>query len=119
MRSGSRSATARLEGAVRDALRGLLEATLPNGLRVRLLSNRAAPIARVYTFFKVGSRNEHQGIIGISHLFEHMMFNGSKRYCRKQFDRVLESHGGRWNAYTSHDMTVYHEEIAAEALEIV
>ena len=119
MRSSSRSGPARLEGAVRDALRGLVEATLPNGLKVRLLSNRAAPIASVYTFFKVGSRNERPGITGISHLFEHMMFNGAKRYGPKQFDRVLESHGGRSNAYTSHDMTVYHEEVAAEALEVV
>lgn len=119
MRSSSRSGPARLEGAVRDALRGLVEATLPNGLKVRLLSNRAAPIASVYTFFKVGSRNEQPGITGISHLFEHMMFNGAKRYGPKQFDRVLESHGGRSNAYTSHDMTVYHEEMAAEALEVV
>jgi zinc protease len=119
MRSTSRSSDGRLEGAVRDALRGLVEATLPNGLKVRLLSNRAAPIASVYTFFKVGSRNEEPGITGISHLFEHMMFNGSKRYGPKQFDRMLESHGGRSNAYTSHDMTVYHEEVAAEALEVV
>src|SRR6266849_523285 len=99
-----------MQGAVRDALRGLVEATLPN---------RIAPIASVYTFFKVGSRNEQPGITGISHLFEHMMFNGSKKYGPKQFDRVLESHGGRSNAYTTHDMTVYHEEMAAEALEIV
>src|SRR5215510_16150361 len=119
MRSGSRSATARLEGAVRDALRGLLEATLPNGLRVRLLSNRAAPIVSVYTFFRVGSRNEQPGITGISHLFEHMMFNGAKKYGPKEFDRVLESHGGRSNAYTSTDLTVYHEDFAAEALEQV
>jgi predicted Zn-dependent peptidase len=108
-----------MQGAVRDALRGLVEATLPNGLKIRLLPNRTAPIASVYTFFKVGSRNEQPGITGISHLFEHMMFNGSKKYGPKQFDRVLESHGGRSNAYTTHDMTVYHEEVAAEALEIV
>ena len=114
-----RSENARLGIAVRGALRGLIEATLPNGLRVRLLSNRAAPIVSVYTFFKVGSRNEQPGITGISHLFEHMMFNGSKRYGPKQFDRILESRGGRSNAYTSHDMTVYHEEVAAEALEVV
>ncbi len=115
----SRSGDGRLQGALRHALRGLVEATLSNGLRVRLLANRAAPITSVYTFFKVGSRNEQPGITGISHLFEHMMFNGAKKYGPKQFDRVLESHGGRSNAYTTHDMTVYHEEVAAEALDKV
>lgn len=92
---------------------------MANGLRVRVLPNPAAPIASVYTFFRVGSRNERPGITGISHLFEHMMFNGAKKYGPKQFDRVLESHGGRSNAYTTHDVTVYHEDIAADALEKV
>ena len=127
MQAISRSADGRLRGpsraasrdAVRDALRGLIEDTLPNGLKVRLLPNRAAPIVSVYTFFRVGSRNEQPGITGISHLFEHMMFNGAKKYGPKEFDRVLESHGGRSNAYTTHDLTVYHEEVAAEALEVV
>ncbi|HME92566.1 MAG TPA: insulinase family protein, partial [Myxococcaceae bacterium] len=95
------------------------EATLSNGLRVRVLPNPAAPIVSVYTFFRVGSRNERPGITGISHLFEHMMFNGAKKYGPKEFDRVLESHGGRSNAYTTHDVTVYHEDIASDALEKV
>jgi predicted Zn-dependent peptidase len=108
-----------LERAVEHTLQELQEATLTNGLRVRLLPNRSVPIAAVYTFFLVGSRNERPGITGISHLFEHMMFNGAKRYGPKEFDRVLESRGGRSNAYTTHDMTVYHEEFAADALETV
>src|SRR3954465_8266435 len=95
------------------------EATLSNGLRVRLLANPLTPVVSLYTFFQVGSRNERPGITGISHLFEHMMFNGAKKYGPKQFDRVLESHGGRSNAYTSTDMTVYHDESAPEALEVV
>jgi len=95
------------------------ESRLPNGLQIRLLPDDAAPIASLYTFFKVGSRNEQPGITGISHLFEHMMFNGAKKYGPKEFDRVLESRGGRSNAYTSTDLTVYHEDFAAEALEQV
>ncbi len=95
------------------------EATLPNGLKIRLVPNSGAPIASLYTFFRVGSRNERPGITGISHLFEHMMFNGAKKYGPKQFDRVLESQGGTSNAYTSPDLTVYHEEFASEALETV
>ncbi|MGZ3459046.1 MAG: M16 family metallopeptidase [Archangium sp.] len=95
------------------------EATLSNGLRVRLLANHQTPVVSLYTFFQVGSRNERPGITGISHLFEHMMFNGAKKYGPKQFDRELESNGGRSNAYTSTDMTVYYEDFASDALEKV
>jgi zinc protease len=104
------------------ALQSLLdvhEATLSNGLRVRLLPNTQTPVVSLYTFFQVGSRNERPGITGISHLFEHMMFNGAKKYGPKEFDRVLESNGGRSNAYTSNDMTVYYDDFSSDALETV
>jgi zinc protease len=104
------------------ALQSLLEvheATLSNGLRVRLLANPQTPVVSLYTFFQVGSRNERPGITGISHLFEHMMFNGAKKYGPKEFDRVLESNGGRSNAYTSNDMTVYYDDFSSDALETV
>ncbi len=104
---------------VLQSLFDVQEATLPNGLKVRLLANHQTPVVSLYTFFQVGSRNERPGITGISHLFEHMMFNGAKKYGPKKFDRVLESNGGRSNAYTSTDMTVYYEDFAAEALETV
>ncbi|ABS26175.1 pitrilysin family protein [Anaeromyxobacter sp. Fw109-5] len=93
--------------------------TLPNGLRVRLLPDRSAPTASYYTFFQVGSRNERLGTTGISHLFEHMMFNGAAKYGPKEFDRVLESRGGHSNAYTSNDVTAYYEDFAPDALETV
>ena len=92
---------------------------LPNGLRVRLLADRNAPTVSYYTFFQVGSRNERLGTTGISHLFEHMMFNGAAKYGPKEFDRVLESRGGSSNAYTSNDVTAYYEDFCAEALETV
>jgi predicted Zn-dependent peptidase len=76
-------------------------------------------VASLYTFFQVGSRNERPGITGISHLFEHMMFNGAAKYGPKEFDEVLESSGGRSNAYTTHDVTVYYEDFAADALDTV
>ena len=90
-----------------------------NGLRVRVLPDRMVPAVSYYTFFGVGSRNERPGITGISHLFEHMMFNGSERYGPKEFDRVLEAHGGASNAYTSNDVTAYHDDFATEALPVV
>src|SRR5258707_6592237 len=95
------------------------EHALKNGLEIRLLPDRSFPIATLYSFFRVGSRNERPGITGISHLFEHMMFNGSRKYGPKEFDRRLEAAGGSSNAYTSSDITVYHEDFAAEALPLV
>ena len=95
------------------------ERSLPNGLQIRLLADRSLPVATLYSFFRVGSRNERPGITGISHLFEHMMFNGSKRYGPKEFDRKLEAAGGTSNAYTSNDLTAYYEEFASDALPLV
>ncbi len=93
--------------------------TLPNGLRVRLVPDASAPTVSYYTFFQVGSRNEKLGTTGISHLFEHMMFNGAAKYGPKEFDRVLESRGGHSNAYTSNDVTAYYEDFASESFETV
>jgi zinc protease len=93
--------------------------TLSNGLRVRVLPERSAPTVSYYTFFQVGSRNERLGVTGISHLFEHMMFNGAAKYGPKEFDRVLEARGGHSNAYTSNDVTAYYEDFAGEALDTV
>jgi zinc protease len=106
------------EGPVLD-LERVVTHQLPNGLRVRLLAESNAPTVSYYTFFQVGSRNERVGITGISHLFEHMMFNGAKKYGPKEFDRVLESRGGSSNAYTSNDVTAYYEDFASDALETV
>ena len=95
------------------------ERSLPNGLQIRLLPDRSLPVTTLYSFFRVGSRNERPGITGISHLFEHMMFNGSKKYGPKEFDRRLESAGGHSNAYTSNDLTAYYEDFASDALPLV
>jgi zinc protease len=105
--------------AISPDLFPVIEHTLKNGLRVRLLEDHAVPTVSYYTFFRVGSRNERPGITGIAHLFEHMMFNGAKKYGPKEFDRVLESNGGYSNAYTSNDVTAYYEDFASFALPTV
>ena len=56
------------------------EHTLPNGMKILVQEDPAIPNVALYTFFRVGSRNEHEGITGLSHFFEHMMFNGAKKY---------------------------------------
>jgi zinc protease len=95
------------------------ERRLDNGLQIRFLRDSSLPVCTLYSFFRVGSRNERPGITGISHLFEHMMFNGSRKYGPKEFDRRLESAGGTSNAYTSNDLTAYYEDFASEALPLV
>ncbi|GGC96434.1 M16 family metallopeptidase [Undibacterium terreum] len=93
--------------------------TLPNGMKFLVLENTAIPNANMYTFWKVGSRNEVPGITGLSHFFEHMMFNGSKKYGPKQFDRTMEASGGSNNAYTSNDVTVYQDWFPATSLPVI
>lgn len=93
--------------------------TLPNGMKFLVLENGTIPNANMYTFWKVGSRNEAPGITGLSHFFEHMMFNGSKKYGPKQFDRTMEANGGSNNAYTSSDVTVYQDWFPASSLPVI
>jgi zinc protease len=92
---------------------------LRNGLQILTLEDHTLPILSYYTFFKVGSRHESIRQTGISHLFEHMMFNGARRYRPKEFDQMLESNGGYANAYTTEDMTVYYEHFPHEQLELI
>ncbi len=93
-------------------------ATLANGMKVIVEEDRDIPNVAMYLFYKIGSRNEVPGTTGLSHFFEHMMFNGAKKYGPKQFDIVMEKAGGRNNAYTSQDLTVYTNFIPASALEV-
>ncbi|WP_256077515.1 pitrilysin family protein [Massilia sp. YIM B04103] len=93
--------------------------TLPNGMKFIVLESGNIPNANMYTFWKVGSRNEAPGTTGLSHFFEHMMFNGSKNYGPKMFDRTMEAKGGANNAYTNSDVTVYQDWFPASSLETV
>src|SRR5882757_6285246 len=81
--------------------------TLDSGLKVLVQEDHNIPNVAMYLFFRVGSRNERPGITGISHFFEHMMFNGAKKYGPKQFDIEMEKNGGRNNAFTTRDITVF------------
>ena len=92
---------------------------LANGLTILALEDHTTPSVAYYTVFKVGSRNERPGITGLSHLFEHMMFNGSAQYAPKQFDEILESGGGSSNAFTNSDTTEYYEEFSSGTLDVV
>jgi len=92
---------------------------LDNGLQVLVLEEHGAKTFCYMTYFRVGSRNEGPGRTGISHLFEHMMFNGSARFGPKVFDHLIESSGGHSNGSTWFDYTNYYEEVASDSLETV
>lgn len=93
--------------------------TLSNGLKVVMVEDHTVPSVTYAIGFHVGSRNERPGITGISHLFEHMMFNGSKNYKPTEFDKILEQGGGYSNAYTSNDITFYYEEFNPDLMDKV
>lgn len=93
--------------------------TLNNGMKFLVIEDFSIPNANTYFFYKVGSRNEHQGITGLSHFFEHMMFNGAKKYGPKEFDRTMEFNGGSNNAYTTENVTVYTNWFPASSAETI
>jgi predicted Zn-dependent peptidase len=93
--------------------------TLPNGLVVLTHEDHSVPTITFWQWYRVGSRNESPGITGISHFFEHMMFNGSKNVAPKEYDKILESNGGYSNAFTDRDMTAYYEDVASDRLDKV
>jgi zinc protease len=91
--------------------------TLANGLKILLVEDHNIPNVALYTYFRVGSRNERPGLTGVSHYIEHMMFNGTPAIGPGEFDRRMEFQGGRNNAFTSEDMTGYTDWFPAAALE--
>ncbi len=91
--------------------------TLANGLKVLLVEDHNIPSVSLYTFFRVGSRNERPGLTGVSHFIEHMMFNGTPAVGPGEFDRRMEFRGGSNNAYTADDMTAYTDWFPPAALE--
>jgi zinc protease len=93
--------------------------TLDNGMKILIQEDRNIPNVAMYFFYRIGSRNEGPGTTGISHFFEHMMFNGAKKYGPKQFDNEMEKAGGNNNASTGNDLTIYTDWFPSSALELM
>jgi zinc protease len=93
--------------------------TLKNGMKILVQEDHSIPNVALYIFYRIGSRNERPGTTGISHFFEHMMFNGAKKYGPGEFDRTMEANGGSNNAYTSQNVTVYQDWFPRSALELI
>ena len=92
--------------------------TLPNGLRVIVAEDHSAPLAAVNVWYHVGSGYERAGRTGFAHLFEHIMFEGSKNVPEGDFDNWLEAAGARNNGSTTTDRTNYYEVMPSNAVEL-
>ena len=96
----------------------ITETELDNGLKIIILEDHSIPAVTVQIWYHVGSKNERPGITGISHLFEHMMFKGSKSIKPEEHARIIRANGGQSNAFTTSDMTVFHETLGNEKLSL-
>ena len=94
-------------------------ATLANGLTVVSLESRRAPVAAQMVWYKVGSADEPQGLSGMAHFLEHLMFRGTPSVPSGQFSRRVARVGGNDNAFTSFDYTAYHQQVARESLPLI
>src|SRR5436190_11951777 len=90
--------------------------TLPNGMRVILSKDNAVPVVTVYMIYNVGARAEEKGRTGFAHLFEHMMFEGSKNAPKGTHFGMVESNGGTLNGSTHPDFTDYYEVLPSNKL---
>jgi len=103
---------------VSDIAYPIAERTLPNGLRVVVSEDHTVPTVTVNLWVNVGSRHEKVGRTGFAHLFEHLMFQGSKNVASGEHFAALMAEGGRLNATTWFDRTNYFETIPKGALEL-
>jgi predicted Zn-dependent peptidase len=103
---------------VDDPAARTLVTRLDNDLVVLTLEDHATPVVSFQMWVRVGSRDEAR-YTGLAHLFEHMMFKGSARIAPEEHARLIQARGGRVNAYTTRDYTVYHEDVSREHLPLV
>src|SRR5215213_2805112 len=108
-----------LEAAVRPPKLQYQISTLPNGLRVILSEDHSTPIVHVSVVYHVGSKNERPGRTGFAHFFEHMMFKGSLNVEPESHTSIIAGVGGRSNAYTTEDETVFWQTLPAQDLPLV
>lgn len=94
------------------------ETILDNGLKIIVKEDHRAPVVVSQIWYKVGSSDEPEGITGISHVLEHMMFKGTSRHPAGEFSRIIAENGGRENAFTGTDYTSYFQQLEKSRLAI-
>lgn len=107
-------ADAELVKTAQGLFKDLKTTTLDNGLRVYLLPVKGSPVVTTMVAYRVGACDEEKDQTGLSHYLEHLMFKGTAKLFPGDIDRATQRNGGRNNAYTSEDMTVYHFDFAAD-----
>lgn len=94
------------------------EFRLDNGLKLIVQEDHRAPVAVSQIWYKVGSSYEHDGITGVSHALEHMMFKGTKKHGPGEFSRIISENGGQENAFTGDDYTAYFQTLEKSRLPV-
>jgi zinc protease len=94
------------------------EVVLDNGLKVLLLEDHKSPAVTFQVWYRVGSRNEKDGKSGLSHFLEHMMFKGTPKTGPEEYARIIAKNGGRSNAFTTADVTVYFATMSRDKIGI-
>ena len=94
------------------------EYNLENGLKLLVKEDRRAPVAVSQIWYRIGSSYEHDGITGVSHVLEHMMFQGTENYPDGEFSRIIAENGGNENAFTGKDYTAYFQMLEKSRLEV-
>jgi len=91
---------------------------LSNGMKILVIENHRAPVMVSQVWYKVGASYEHDGITGLSHMLEHMMFKGTEEHPAGEFSEIISANGGEENAFTGQDFTAYFQKIANDRLEL-
>lgn len=91
---------------------------LDNGMKILVKEDHRAPVVTSMVWYKVGSSYEHEGLTGISHALEHMMFKGTDNHAPGEFSKIIAANGGRENAFTSKDYTAYFQSLEKSRLPI-
>lgn len=94
------------------------EFTLDNGLKLIVKEDHRAPVVVSMVWYKVGSSYEPTGITGISHVLEHMMFQGTSKYAPNETTRIISANGGKENAFTGRDYTAYFQQLEKSRLPV-
>ena len=94
------------------------EKTLANGLKIIVKPDHRAPVVISQVWYKVGASYESGGTTGVSHVLEHMMFKGTKKYPTGEFNKIISRNGGEDNAFTSQDYTAYYQKLEKSRLKV-
>lgn len=96
----------------------LLRTTLENGIQLLIQETQTAPVVSFWVWYRVGPRNEHPGITGISHWVEHMLFKGTERWPAGAADQAIAREGGIYNGMTWYDFTTFYETLPVSKLHL-